>query len=322
MALLGLHGSDERWISAFSLDRERPEYGLTVAAVQFEMSEELLLDRAVFEREIVDSIEEAVAGGSDLVVFPEYMNVFPVLADSRLDPASFAEIAETVARSGALGRLRDAVGRRVGDRSVRELFTSSSEDTSKWMDRVYGGAAAEHAIHIVAGTYFAREPGKEDDRLKNRAIVYGPTGERIYEQDKRFLTPFEEEVIGLDTGDPYDAAGVQIGEWSVGVTICRDTYFPVWNAVHHERDLWIDLRGEATEFDGSVRQRLEEAVPARLHETGVPYGLTVFLTGELYGLYWEGRSSMIAGRDAELERLTSAESRHERDVVVSQLPAP
>lgn len=321
IALLSLHGSDDTSMSVFSPARGgAPEDDLTVAAVQFEMSEELLVDLAAFEREIVVSIEEAADGGSDLVVFPEYVNVFPALAGSRLEPRALVETAGTVARAGSLGRLYDAVGRRAADVSVRELFTSSSEDTLRWMDRVYGSAAAEHGLHIVAGTYFARVTGSEGDRLKNRAVVYGPDGERIYEQDKRFLTPFEEEVIGLDTGDPHDAEGVQVGDWSVGLTICRDTYFPVWNAVHHGRDLWIDLRGEATAFDGSVRRRLEEAVPARLHETEVPYGVTVFLTGELYGLYWEGRSSVIFGGGAELESLDSAKSRQAGEVLVSELP--
>ena len=308
---------------------------LIVGAVQFEVAEDIVTDRERFERAIHAAVGRAAELGSDLVVFPEYQNVFAALTDRGRFVTALSELdlsGEQIEQSigDAAGSRRSAVAQLFGSlrahtelESVHELFASSSEEVSHWMDRAYGLAAAEHAVTVVAGTYFALDDGPDGDpQLMNRAVVYGPDGERLHEQDKVFLTAFEREVVELSAGEPGDVQGFEVGEWSVGLTICRDTYFPVWDEVHDGRDLWIDLRGEGTEYDASVRERLRDAVPERLIESAVPYGLTVFLTGEFHGLFWEGRSNAVAAIDDSVELLTEVESASEHELLLVELDPP
>lgn len=328
---------------------ESPEEPLTVGAVQFEMDEELVHDESAFIDEVHDAVDEAVAGGSDLVVFPEYVNVFPALSEH----LEFLAAVEAEYGSGQgleyvldgrggwkrspVVRMMGMLKLHTGYDSLRELFLDEADDISRFIDRVYGTVADEHNVHVVAGSYFAADiPEPPDDnasgnvqsasldryseqRLTNRLVVYGPDGERVYEQDKVFLTDFEREFGGLDAGDPEDAEGIEIDGWSVGLTICRDTYFDEWNEVHADRDVWIDLRGEGTEYDESVRDRLERAIPERLADTGVPYGLTLFLTGEFYGLFWEGRSNVLDYTGEDAEHLQHADTSEGYDVLITEL---
>ncbi len=317
-------------------DTEATDQPLTVAAVQFEISEVAVADLERFEHEVYDAIMRAADRGSDLVVFPEYQNVFAALSEhdafltalSQLD-LSGEQIEDSIdgtaadSTRSAAAQLFHTLQTYTGYESVHELFASSSEESSQWIDRIYGRAAAEYEVTVVAGTYFALDGAQEgDSRLTNRAVVYGPDGERIYEQDKVFLTAFERGIVELSSGEADDAEGFEVEGWSVGLTICRDTYFPVWDEIHAERDLWIDLRGEGTEYDESVRERLQDAVPARLLESDVRYGMTVFLTGEFHGLFWEGRSSTIEASDDTVEALSEVESATQHELLVVELDPP
>lgn len=317
------------------MNPESRDTPLVVAAVQFEVTEENAGERTRFESEIREAVGHAAEQGSDLVVFPEYLNVFPAVSgqDDFLNALSDLDLTgEQIQQSvaGSAGSRRSAIARLFGALhahtdfdSVHELFASSSESISRWMDRAYGRAAGEYSVTVIAGSYFAIEETPDgDSQLTNRAVVYGPDGERLYEQDKVFLTPFEREVVELSRGDPADARGFEVEGWSIGLTICRDTYFPVWNDVHGGRDLWIDLRGEGTEYDASVRERLQGAVPERLLESEVPYGLTIFLTGEFHGLFWEGRSNAVAASGDSIERLSEAEEVDEHELLVVELDRP
>lgn len=317
---------------------DTPDDELSVTAVQFEIEEETAVDRDALGEEIADAVETAAADGADLVVFPEYLNVFPALAE---DPAlikAFAEMdfAAQKLESPAAGASGDTpsvdaagaasveamvrelvanVHRHTGHMSLRSLFAARAQETSRWIDETYGEAARDHDVHVVAGTYFAFDEQGRRASLTNRAVVYDPDGARTYEQDKVFLTAFERDLLGLDAADVSDASGVEIGEWSIALTICRDTYFEQWNEVHSDRDLWIDLRGEGTEYNAEVRRRLEGTIPERISQTNVSHGLTVFLTGEFHGLFWEGRTSFIEESGDTVEAISEADTATGFDLV-------
>ncbi|MFW5994763.1 MAG: hypothetical protein ACOCRN_01535 [Spirochaetia bacterium] len=336
--------------------RDSPEEPLNIAAVQFEIDEDLVADQAAFVEAVHASVGEAAAEGADLVVFPEYVNVFPVFANyedflTAFESVSISRRELEYAASGRGGWKTDPILRfmgmfrlHTGYDSLGKLFLEEAEDTSRFIDRVYGTVAEEHDVYVVAGSFFSAERAESSENttsrrgelateasdrisvecydepcLTNQVVVYGPEGERVYEQDKVFLTEFEQEIVGLDAGDPRDAEGIDINGWSVGITICRDTYFDEWNEVHADRDVWIDLRGEGTEYNESVRSRLEGAVPERLADTGVPYGLTLFLTGEFYGLFWEGRSNVLDYTGEDTEYLERADTDEGYDIVTTEL---
>ncbi|MFP4642825.1 MAG: nitrilase-related carbon-nitrogen hydrolase [Spirochaetales bacterium] len=318
-----------------------PPNGLTVSAVQFEMDEHTAVDRQALEDEIASAVETAAEDNADLVVFPEYINVFAALSDDEQLIEAFAGMDFSAENLQADGRGRAADGgesgsgggsgdnlvrallasvyRHTGHRSLRSLFAARAEGVSRWMDEAYGEAAERHDLHIVAGTYFAFEENGSRARLTNRAVVYAPDGTRSYEQDKVYLTAFERDLLNLDAAEVEDASGFAVDGWSVALTICRDTYFDPWNDHHADRDLWIDLRGEGTEYTADVRRRLEDAVPERISETDVPYGLTVFLAGEFHGLYWEGRSAFVEESDDSVQPISQADASAEHDIISTTL---
>lgn len=295
---------------ALPLSAGEPE--LVVAGVQFEVSEELYLSRGAFDRSVADYTRLAAAAGSELVVFPEYIGVFLAATPH----------AGTLRSSDSLSAAIRSISRAAGDqRSLRELFVQAAGEVSSRMDRLFGALAAENNVYILAGTYFhASGPGdREPGRLTNRAVVYGPTGERVYEQDKVFLTPFERDLIGLDAGT-LDAVGdVEIDGVSVGITICKDTFYDAWDVVHDDRDLWIDIKADGVPFDQAARERYYTTIPERLEEAGVPYGMTVSLVGEFLNLFWEGRTSVVALRQEKLSTLDRSDSVRRADLVVEPI---
>jgi predicted amidohydrolase len=158
-------------------------------------------------------------------------------------------------------------------------------------------------VAILAGSYFAWSAREGQVRLTNRAVVFGPDGSRIYEQDKVYLTPFEEELLGLSPGSVSDGRPFAIAKARVGLTICRDTFFSAWERRLSASDLWVDIKANGTPFTEEERRRFEKALPARIRSGQVPYGLTVCLTGQLLDLLWEGVSSLV-GREPAGEVVT------------------
>lgn len=284
---------------------------LTVGAVQFEVREELFLSEASFRAAVAAEVEKAVAEGSELVVFPEYTGVFL----AALPHGEEVSRSDTV--GGALRRISEEVGRTL---SLRELFLEAAPEVSARMDRIFGTLAAEHGVHILGGTYFAASP--EERRLTNRAVVYAPDGERCYEQDKVFLTTFERDLIGLDPGSLGRADGFSLDGVAVGLTICRDTFFEVWDTIHRDRDIWIDIKADGVAYDQAARRRYLTTIPERLAESDVPYGVTVSLVGSYLELFWEGRTSVVGWDGKELDLLDRSDGVRRGDLVVESLPVP
>ena len=287
---------------------------LTVGAVQFEVTEDLFLSEARFRESVAAHVAEAAAEGSELVVFPEYSGVFLAAL-----PYGDEVVASQTVR-GALRRVSEEGGRAL---SLRELFVQAAPGVSQRMDRIFGGLAAEHGVHILGGTYFeVSRSASGERRLTNRAVLYGPDGSRLYEQDKVFLTPFERELIGLDAGTVRAARGFSVDGVSVGVTICRDTFFEVWDTVHRGRDIWIDIKADGVAYDEAARRRYLTTIPERLAETDVPFGITVSLVGSYLELFWEGRTSVVKWDGEELGLLDLSDGARRGDLVVESLRAP
>ncbi|MCD8539755.1 MAG: hypothetical protein LRY55_08295 [Leadbetterella sp.] len=62
---------------------------------------------------------------------------------------------------------------------------------------LYEGLAREYGMIVVAPSY----PLKADEKIINRAYVFGPSGLAGY-QDKLFMTPFESREWGVSAGEP------------------------------------------------------------------------------------------------------------------------
>ena len=206
---------------------------------------------------------------------------------------------------------------------MRDLFLFSSDAALAAMSDVFGEIARDLAVTVVAGTYFARGTDAAGrPTLTDRALVFGPSGGLVYEQDKAYLTEFE-EAMGVSPGDPAAAHAFAVGGRRVVLTICRDTFFDAWDAAYAGADLWVDIKGNGEPYTPEVAQRFARAVPVRLRASGVAAGLTVCLTGKLLDFVWEGPSSvsrlLADGTVVEGERARSARG---EEIVVADVGAP
>lgn len=258
---------------------------LQVAAVQLEISKNTYSSVDQFRREMENNIIEAVNSfDPDLIIFPEYASVFPAITPYY----PYLEENDSIENIFlSIHRDNKAI------RTLKDIFITESSRMEEFLS-VWGDLAEKYEVTVVGGSYFAWENGK----LTNRLIVYGPEGNRIYEQDKFFLTDFETDIIGLNPGSPSKPDGIMIEGKNVVFTICRDTFLDRWEPMYSDADLWIDIKANGEVYGEEQVSLFSRALPARMKDTSARYGATVCLTGRFLELFWEGESSFI-GKTAE-----------------------
>jgi predicted amidohydrolase len=293
---------------------ETPPLSFRVAAVQLSMDASLLASAASFSDRIEGLVAQALEFRPDLIVFPEYTSVFLALLPYYEDIR---------ASSGALEGLKRISRREPLVKSFRDLFLLNSGLARRAMDEIFGALARSHGVPILAGSYFAWDRREGEVRLVNRAVLFGSDGRVAYSQDKVFLTPFEGEVLGLSAGSLEDAAPFRLNGQPVGVTICRDAFFGQWQERLRGSLLWIDIKANGERFTEQEQARFLRALPARIGEGTVPYGLTVCLTGSFLDLYWEGESSLVR-KDGHggTEVLARAANPAAEQVLLLEIPLP
>jgi predicted amidohydrolase len=259
---------------------------LRVAAVQLRIAPADLASRQAYERRIAGLVERCLPFRPDLILFPEYASAFLAILPYGGALQGAASLEQ------ALGR---ALAREPLARSLGELFLLNSGLAGRAARELYGGLARRHGLAIGAGSWFAADCREGRTVLVNRAVVFDERGGELYCQDKVFLTPFEEQVLSLAPGSLGAARPFLVRGRRLALTLCRDTFFADWERVLGEAELWLDLKANGRPFGAQeqVDADRERALPARLRGSGVPYGLTLCLTGSLPGLAWEGRSAAV-----------------------------
>jgi predicted amidohydrolase len=280
---------------------------LRVAAVQLKIQQSDLGSFAAFRSRIEALVTRCMDFEPDLIVFPEYTSVFLALIPyySVIQESRTAE--EGLSRISAQDPLIDG---------FRDLFLVNSGLAERAMGEVFAVLARRQGVAIIPGTYFAWSEREGETVLVNRLVVYDQSGEIIYAQDKVFLTPFEEQLLEISPGLLGQAEPIELQGHRIGITICRDTFFSDWLQVHGGVDLWIDIKANGTLFTEEERKRFLRAVPARIAEGNIPYGLTVCLTGSLLEMIWEGESS-LARKDPgeEIRFVEKASSASEEEIL-------
>jgi predicted amidohydrolase len=247
----------------------------SVAAVQFAVDEELYTEPGAFRHAVKELVAEAVTEhDADLVVFPEYINVF-LLAGDLVEPVERADSIDEA--------LRELAKIRRGLSGLPGLLKSTATELASAALRMWRELAVAYDVAIVPGTFFVPE-GQE---LRNRLLVLDDDGRVIYRQDKVFLTE-EEELLGLSPGKVAEARTIEVEGVEIGLTICRDSYFDDWEPVLGKSDIWIDLRANGEPYSREVRERFDGALPERVEETEVAGGVSATLTGRFLDLIWEG----------------------------------
>ena len=251
-----------------------------VAAVQLEVNNYTYSSYKQFQVEMENNIAEAMETFKpDLIIFPEYTSVFPAITPYYQyldDKKSIAEIFLDI----------NSDNRNI--RSLYDIFRSESVNVDNMLS-FWGDLSRKYSVTIIGGSYFSYS----DDNLTNRLIVFGPSGERIYEQDKYFLTEFETDILSLSSGSPLKPSGFYIKDKHIVTTICRDTFLDRWESMYADADLWIDIKANGEYFREEQKSLFARALPARMKDSAVNYGVTVCLTGQFLELFWEGESSLV-----------------------------
>jgi predicted amidohydrolase len=281
---------------------------LRIAAVQIEVQLSDLRSFAVFSSRVEALVAHCMTFDPDLIVFPEYTSVFLALIPY------YPLIQESESSEDGLSRIsaRDPLVE-----GFRDLFLVNSGLAARAMDELFATLARRHGVAIIPGTYFAWIEGQTGVALVNRMVLYDKNGKIAYSQDKVFLTSFEEQLLGLSPGLLEAAEPFVLKGHRIGITICRDTFFSDWLQVHGGVDLWIDIKADGVAPSEEQRQRFLRAVPARIDEGNIPYGLTVCLTGSLLELLWSGWSSLAhKAPDQEVRYIEEAASPSEEQILL------
>ncbi|MDK2778365.1 MAG: carbon-nitrogen hydrolase family protein [Pseudomonadota bacterium] len=136
-------------------------------------------------------VSHAVAGGAQLLVFPEYGSM---------------ELASVF-----------------GPDVYRDMTQQFIHLQTLWADvqALHLSLAREHGIMLL-GASFPRQ--LDDGSYRNRAVLYGPDGVLGY-QDKLIMTRFENEHWQIRASDRIGVIATDIGP--VGINICYDSEFPL-----------------------------------------------------------------------------------------------
>lgn len=143
-----------------------------------------------WQEKINQWVEQAVAGGARLLVFPEYA----AMELAALDPASMGDL------QGSLAFVAGLVDR---------------------IDAHHAALARRHDIHIVAGSL---PVSTGEDHVVNRARLFAPNG-KVGFQDKIVMTRFERERWNISGGAPIRVFETDLG--TIGISICYDVEFPM-----------------------------------------------------------------------------------------------
>ena len=161
---------------------------MILAAAAYPLSH--LVDFAEYANKLTIWVEDAVAMGANLLVFPEY---------GSMELASLAplEVSEDL------------------EAALHEVARHGSAAAA-----LHCQLAAKHNLYILG----ASAPYFGNTRPTNRATLYGPKG-IIGHQDKQMMTRFERETWNVVAGNPLQLFDTPLGK--IGVLICYDSEFPL-----------------------------------------------------------------------------------------------
>ena len=258
---------------------------LNVVSIQLSIDETVYESAGSFHNTLSLSMDGSAGGKPDLVVFPEYTCVFAALIPFH------NQIRQTRSlEDGFILIQKD----NPEIKTLKDLFVLASPGVEDLINQTFGELARKHQVWILGGTYFKALPGADETwELKNRAFLMNPGGSIVYEQDKVFLTDFEQDVVHLTPGGLAEVETFSVDGARIGLTICRDTYETVWQGMFEGCDLWIDIKANGQQYTAETRRSFYRALPNRISHSNVEYGLTVCLNGRFLDLFWEGKSSLV-----------------------------
>ncbi|TGL77636.1 nitrilase-related carbon-nitrogen hydrolase [Leptospira yasudae] len=286
-----------------------------------------------FRNKIESYIETAQKRGflnpKTIVVFPEYLGTWLVVAEEKESVVSASKIEEAM-RTLVLSNVYSFVWNLFhakGKDSVRDaLFRMKSEKMASIYTRTFSELARKYKITIVAGSILLPEPSVVDGvlkvgngALKNGSFVFSSDG-RVVENSPLKIYPIEDEKPFVEAAPIADLKVSSVPAGIIGVLVCADSWFPevydtfkkqnvdfvlvpsyvapdnamaaVWkgyNGASNPKDVLTQDIDRITEGEAWLKY----ALGGRMSKSGATHGINVFLRGSLWDLGSDGETIWV-----------------------------
>ena len=270
---------------------------LRVAAVQVCVSPEVYYGEEAFAAKMGALMARAMASRPDLVIFPEDVGTFLILAGAPRS-ARKARALRAALSAMSLGEWVGVGLRELfqGESMPEAVFHMRSSDVRRMYIGTFARLAARYRVYVVAGSCcLSAEKGRG---TRNTAFVFGPEGTILLKQDKVHLVELEKKGgLDLTPGTVESLGVVKVKGEGIGVSVCYDTYFPeVTRALSAKgATVLVDIKANPWPFGPKTEKEFKDAAWKCVQEdTGIRFGVTSCLVGRLYDMVFEGRSAIVA----------------------------
>ncbi|MFW5868062.1 MAG: nitrilase-related carbon-nitrogen hydrolase [Armatimonadota bacterium] len=244
-------------------------------------------------------VEEAMAHSPDLIVFPEDIGL-PLIALGDADIIAEAGGVEA-AIGGMLARHSAEAGALVMRHGVspqRALWLLKAPRVREVYHDTFSALAREHEVHIAAGSAPMVLPDRPGE-VFNTACVFDPEGVMHVAGTKVNLIPLEaEDGLDFSRGAVEDYVAVPLPGATIGVIVCADGWDPdiARALVEQGADVLVQVSANPEVWTDGTRSGWQDSLFSRVQELEV-HGVCVMGVGNLLGLAFQGRSSIVAPRD-------------------------
>lgn len=278
--------------------------------------------------------DQGLLGPRTIVVFPEYLGVWLVVAgekESVYSAPTIGKATKVLVASNLLAFLRWLPFAHAPRRADCAVFKMKARSMAAIYHRVFSQLARDHRVTIVAGSIFLPNPEIADGvllagngPLYNVSVLYTPDG-RAQAPPVRKAFPIDEELGYIAAAAPEDIPVFDTPAGRLGILVCADSWYPQayralnakgveivavpsyvsaddrWNAPWSDSDTANPPPGIASEDLQHMTERdawMAYALPARLPESGARAGINVFLRGRFWDLGSDGQSLAVLGATA------------------------
>lgn len=223
---------------------------------------------------IFSNVRTAVADGTQLIVFPEYIGLLPLLSSDTLFDTAY-QFSEDLIKYQSEG-IHEAVS--FFEKNLAQpLFDSYFH--------FFSALAYQTSVYILAGTTIV----KTRDGLVNRAFLFDPDGNVVLRQDKLHLSSFE-KACGLIPGNSIAVAQTKLCR--IAALIGKDQR--VYEAGHYAYQRGAQLLVCPSAFSTSLSSSYFQSCAFMRCQEHPLFAVSSWLTGEFMDLPFRSISGIYA----------------------------
>ena len=223
---------------------------------------------------IISNVNSAVRDGSQLIVFPEYIGLLPLLSSSSLFDLCY-QFSEDLINSA-----QEPV-----EQALQFYNKYLAQPLYESYVRFFSLLAIKASVYILAGTMIVRTR----EGLYNRAFLFDPDGNIVLQQDKLHLSPFE-KLCGILPGKGIHTAQTKLCRVSV-LTGLDQRIFEAARAAH---TLGAQLLLCPSAFSSSRSSAFFQSCAFMRCQEQPVFAVSAWLTGDFMDLPFRAISGIYA----------------------------